>query len=145
SRRPSRRRRRWPRRRLRPAGRVRARRSASASAGAEASDIRPLGLMGSEWIADHGRIGRAPEGGRSNRRRSFCSHVVVPLPVSRLVRDEPPLIVLGLALAYGGIAQLLAGMWEFRTGNTFGAAAFSSFWRVLDLVLHPVADRAITG
>jgi succinate-acetate transporter protein len=36
-------------------------------------------------------------------------------------------IVLGLALAYGGIAQVLAGMWEFRTGNTFGAVAFTSF------------------
>jgi uncharacterized protein len=36
-------------------------------------------------------------------------------------------VVLGVALAYGGIAQLLAGMWEFRTGNTFGAVAFSSF------------------
>jgi uncharacterized protein len=36
-------------------------------------------------------------------------------------------VVFGLALAYGGIAQLLAGMWEFRTGNTFGALAFSSF------------------
>lgn len=36
-------------------------------------------------------------------------------------------VVLGLALAYGGIVQLLAGMWEFRTGNTFGAVAFSSF------------------
>jgi succinate-acetate transporter protein len=35
--------------------------------------------------------------------------------------------VLALALAYGGIAQLLAGMWEFRTGNTFGAVAFSSY------------------
>ena len=35
--------------------------------------------------------------------------------------------MLGLALAYGGIAQLLAGMWEFRTGNTFGAVAFCSF------------------
>jgi succinate-acetate transporter protein len=35
--------------------------------------------------------------------------------------------VLGVALAYGGIVQLLAGMWEFRTGNTFGAVAFSSF------------------
>jgi succinate-acetate transporter protein len=40
---------------------------------------------------------------------------------------HPPTIVLGLALAYGGLAQLLAGMWEFRTGNTFGAVAFSSF------------------
>ena len=36
-------------------------------------------------------------------------------------------IVFGLALAYGGIAQLLAGMWEFRTGNTFGAVAFTSY------------------
>jgi succinate-acetate transporter protein len=37
------------------------------------------------------------------------------------------LVVISLALAYGGIAQLLAGMWEFRTGNTFGAVAFTSF------------------
>jgi succinate-acetate transporter protein len=35
--------------------------------------------------------------------------------------------VLGLALAYGGIAQLIAGIWEFRTGNTFGAVAFCSY------------------
>src|SRR3989440_2185076 len=36
-------------------------------------------------------------------------------------------IVVGVALFYGGIAQLLAGMWEFRTGNTFGATAFASY------------------
>src|SRR4051794_25116183 len=36
-------------------------------------------------------------------------------------------IVFGLALAYGGLAQLLAGMWEVRTGNTFGAGAFTSY------------------
>jgi succinate-acetate transporter protein len=46
---------------------------------------------------------------------------------ANLVRDTGTPVVLGLALAYGGIAQLLAGMWEFRTGNTFGAVAFSSF------------------
>jgi succinate-acetate transporter protein len=39
--------------------------------------------------------------------------------------DTP--VVLALALAYGGIVQLLAGMWEFRAGNTFGAVAFSSY------------------
>ncbi|WP_375500291.1 GPR1/FUN34/YaaH family transporter [uncultured Jatrophihabitans sp.] len=33
----------------------------------------------------------------------------------------------GLAICYGGIAQLLAGMGEFTKGNTFGATAFSSF------------------
>jgi succinate-acetate transporter protein len=40
-------------------------------------------------------------------------------------------VVLGVALAYGGIAQLIAGIWEFRTGNTFGAVVFcsyGSFW-----------------
>src|SRR6476660_3447121 len=36
-------------------------------------------------------------------------------------------IVFGVALAYGGIAQMLAGMWEFRKGNVFGATAFTSY------------------
>jgi succinate-acetate transporter protein len=35
--------------------------------------------------------------------------------------------VLPLALFYGGLGQLLAGMWEFRRGNTFAATAFTSF------------------
>jgi succinate-acetate transporter protein len=46
---------------------------------------------------------------------------------SNLVNGKGLPVVLGLALAYGGIVQLLAGMWEFRTGNTFGAVAFCSF------------------
>ncbi|MDY6049570.1 MAG: acetate uptake transporter [Corynebacterium sp.] len=36
-------------------------------------------------------------------------------------------VVLPVALFYGGIAQLLAGMWEFACKNTFGATAFTSF------------------
>jgi succinate-acetate transporter protein len=55
-------------------------------------------------------------------------------------------VVLGLALAYGGIAQLLAGMWEFVKGNTFGAVAFSSygaFWiSFWYLVNHEPTDAA---
>jgi uncharacterized protein len=46
---------------------------------------------------------------------------------SGLVSSAGEPVVLGVALAYGGLAQLLAGMWEFRTGNTFGAVAFTSF------------------
>lgn len=42
-----------------------------------------------------------------------------------IFKVEP--VVFGLALAYGGIAQLAAGMWEFAKGNTFGATAFSSY------------------
>jgi uncharacterized protein len=46
---------------------------------------------------------------------------------AKLVSSGGEPVVFGLALAYGGLAQLLAGMWEFRTGNTFGAVAFSSY------------------
>jgi uncharacterized protein len=35
--------------------------------------------------------------------------------------------VLPLALFYGGIAQLVAGIFEFRKANTFGATAFCSY------------------
>ena len=41
-------------------------------------------------------------------------------------KDAEP-VMLGVALAFGGLAQLLAGMWEFRKGNVFGATVFSSY------------------
>jgi uncharacterized protein len=43
---------------------------------------------------------------------------------------------LGYAFAYGGLCQLLAGMWEFRNRNVFGCTAFSTyggFWIGLGL------------
>jgi succinate-acetate transporter protein len=46
---------------------------------------------------------------------------------TNLLSSKYEATVFGLALFYGGGAQLLAGMWEFRKGNTFGALAFSSF------------------
>jgi succinate-acetate transporter protein len=36
-------------------------------------------------------------------------------------------VVLGLALAYGGLAQFGAGMWEFKRNSVFGATAFTSY------------------
>jgi uncharacterized protein len=53
--------------------------------------------------------------------------LVLSLINSNLVGNGATPVVLGLAFAFGGLAQLLAGMWEFRTGNVFGATAFSSF------------------
>lgn len=44
-----------------------------------------------------------------------------------LVRVSAEPVFFGVALMYGGIAQVLAGMWEFRSGNTFGATAFTSY------------------
>ena len=49
------------------------------------------------------------------------------------------------ALAYGGIAQFLAGMWEFRNKNVFGATAFSTygaFWIGLFFYVRLVAPTA---
>jgi succinate-acetate transporter protein len=52
---------------------------------------------------------------------------------------------LGYALAYGGLIQLLAGMWEFRNRNVFGCTAFSSyggFWIGLGLYVVLAAGGA---
>jgi succinate-acetate transporter protein len=74
---------------------------------------------------------------------------VLSMVNSGLVSDKAEPVVFGLALAYGGIAQLLAGMWEFKTGNTFGATAFSSygafwisFWALVTFFVKdiPAAD-----
>ena len=48
----------------------------------------------------------------------------------------PDLIWVGPALFYGGLVQVLAGMWEFRNRNVFGATAFSTyggFWMGLGI------------
>jgi succinate-acetate transporter protein len=52
---------------------------------------------------------------------------------------------LGFAFAYGGLVQLLAGMWEFRNRNVFGATAFSTyggFWIGLGLYVLLAAPHA---
>jgi uncharacterized protein len=48
----------------------------------------------------------------------------------------PDVAWIGLALFYGGLVQLLAGMWEFRNRNVFGSTAFSTyggFWMSLGI------------
>jgi uncharacterized protein len=58
---------------------------------------------------------------------------------------------LGYALAYGGFVQLLAGMWEFRNKNVFGATAFSTyggFWiglGLFGLLVHGPAGAKDVG
>jgi succinate-acetate transporter protein len=73
---------------------------------------------GSWSVADPGPLGLA----------AFAlTTFVLSMFNSGLMSDKGEPIVFGLAFAYGGLAQLLAGMWEFRTGNTFGATAFTSY------------------
>src|SRR5579859_3924080 len=55
---------------------------------------------------------------------------------------------LGYAFAYGGLCQLLAGMWEFRNRNVFGATAFATyggFWIGLGLWALLVAPHATSA
>ena len=79
----------------------------------------PTGGRAAGWVpADPGPLGLA----------GFAmTTFVLSMYNANLIHAGGLPVVLSLALAYGGIAQLLAGMWEFRTGNTFGAVAFSSF------------------
>ncbi|KAF8884158.1 FUN34 transmembrane protein [Infundibulicybe gibba] len=51
-----------------------------------------------------------------------------------------PNAVVGMALFCGGLAQFVAGMWEFPRGNTFGGTAFTSygaFWMSFATILIP--------
>jgi uncharacterized protein len=50
----------------------------------------------------------------------------------------PDAVWIGAAIFYGGLIQLLAGMWEFRNRNVFGATAFSTyggFWLSLGVFI----------
>jgi succinate-acetate transporter protein len=88
--------------------------SREASRSAEVVDTRSGGIT----IADPGPLGLA----------AFAmTTFVLSMFNADLVSRSGETITLSLALTYGGLAQLLAGMWEFRTGNTFGAVAFTSF------------------
>jgi succinate-acetate transporter protein len=101
--------------------------------------LAPAGPMAAA-IADPGPVGLAAFAMTTFMLSVFNTNIVSStLAVS----------VLPLALFYGGAVQLLAGMWEFRNGNTFGALAFSSFgafwlayWYYLDHVAAklPAAD-----
>jgi len=61
-------------------------------------------------------------------------------------------VAIPLALAFGGLIQLIAGIMEFRTGNTFGMVAFLSYgafwwWFALLVLLggHHVLDLSEAG
>ena len=100
--------------------------STPTSVGAGVADPGPLGLAG------------------------FAGTTFVLSVINTGMLSETVLVsVLGLALFYGGLAQLLAGMWEFVKGNTFGALAFTSFgafwmsyWYLVDHVLPKLSTAS---
>lgn len=50
-------------------------------------------------------------------------------------------MILAMGLAYGGLAQVIAGIMEYKRGNTFGTVAFSSYglfwWSLVILLILP--------
>jgi len=50
-------------------------------------------------------------------------------------------MILAMGLAYGGLAQVIAGIMEYKKGNTFGTVAFTSYglfwWSFVTLLLLP--------
>ena len=90
---------------------------------ATVSESRPAAApaaAGASWVpADPGPLGLAGF--------ALTTFVLSMINANLVSSTRTTPVVLGLALAYGGLAQLLAGMWEFRRGNTFGAVAFTSF------------------
>jgi uncharacterized protein len=52
-------------------------------------------------------------------------------------------MILAMGLAYGGLAQVIVGIMEFKKGNTFGTVAFTSYglfwWSLVALKVLPVA------
>lgn len=63
---------------------------------------------------------------------------ILSMSNAHLVPAEIGALFVPLALFYGGIAQILAGMWEFKKNNTFGAAAFTTygaFWLSLASII----------
>ncbi|MFL5822012.1 MAG: acetate uptake transporter [Solirubrobacteraceae bacterium] len=100
----------------------------------------PTGGRAAAWWtpADPGPLGLAAFAGTT---------FVLSLMNANLVSAAGIGSVLALAFAYGGLAQLLAGMWEFRTGNTFGAVAFTSFgafWISFFFLVRIVPSTAVT-
>jgi hypothetical protein len=74
--------------------------------------------MADEKVADPGPLGLA-----GFAMTTFC----LSTANANLWKGAGVAAALSLAFFYGGIAQLLAGMWEFVRKNTFAALAFSSY------------------
>ena len=95
----------------------------------------PISRAPGSHIADPAPLGLAAFG--------FTTFLLMTVDAGWLPETLTP-VAFGMALAYGGVAQFAAGIWEFAKGNTFGATAFCSygaFWvSYWWLTAHNVAE-----
>jgi uncharacterized protein len=53
--------------------------------------------------------------------------LLLSLVNTKILPATVTVLVLSMALTFGGLAQFVAGMWAFKRGNTFAATAFTSY------------------
>jgi uncharacterized protein len=53
--------------------------------------------------------------------------LLLSLVNTQILPKSTEVLVLSMALTFGGLAQFVAGMWAFKRGNTFAATAFTSY------------------
>ena len=84
------------------------------------------------------RFNRLPIRRHSALLHSALTTFILSAVNAGLIPKPAEPVVLGVAFAYGGLAQFCAGMWEFQRNNTFGATAFTSyaaFWIAFALLV----------
>lgn len=80
--------------------------------------------------------------------------VLLNLLNAQIVPAESLGMIFAVGIFYGGIGQIIAGIWELKNGNTFGATAFSSyglFWLTFVFInffpamglVAPITDSAL--
>jgi succinate-acetate transporter protein len=58
-------------------------------------------------------------------------------------------VIIAMGFALGGLAQIIAGIMEFKKGNTFGATAFTAYglfwWSLIAIVMNPFGSGVAAG
>ena len=117
--------------------------TATASPPTEMADRRAVPSMTSQEIADPVPLGLAGFG---------LTTLALSVVNAGWIDHSTGPGVLALAIAFGGGAQFLAGMWAFRRGSTFAATAFSgfgafwvSYWLLTSFFVPQIAHTGPSG
>ncbi len=59
------------------------------------------------------------------------------------------IVIIAMGIAMGGLAQIIAGIFELRNGNTFAGTAFTAYglfwWSLVLIWVNPFAETGIAG
>lgn len=78
-------------------------------------------------MSDQTKVNQIADPGPLGLAAFALTTFVLSMANAQLIPASVKATFLTVGLFYGGLAQVLAGMWEFKKNNTFGATAFTSF------------------